>query len=102
MHKSIKRMTVFELRRGVYRFSVHHFGGVSDIASSNLNVRLILPNGENVFFKPAMNQNIQGKGDVWTVFEVDFSTLYNFKAPVVKTINNYQNVDIFEFLNFIF
>lgn len=70
------------LRPGNYRFTVHHFVGIGDIASSNAEVRVWVGNEPERLFTPIPGNWIddhyalppglagEGQGDVWKVFEL--------------------------------
>lgn len=57
------------LRPGVYRYSVHHYAGTTNIGVSGANVRLELANGQSYSFTPPA-ASYAGSSDVWTVFEL--------------------------------
>ena len=57
------------LRPGVYRYSVHHYSGDTNIGVSGANVRLEFFNGQTYSFTPPAG-NYAGSKDVWTVFEL--------------------------------
>ena len=61
--------TATSLRPGVYRYSVHHYSGTSNIGASGANVRLEFSNGQTYSFTPPA-ATYAGTSDVWTVFEV--------------------------------
>lgn len=60
------------LRPGVYRYTVHHYSGSSDIAHSPASVDLIFGSGETrTFTPPADTTGLSGGSrDTWTVFEL--------------------------------
>lgn len=70
------------LRPGIYRYSVHHFSGISTIGASNASVRLELANGAVYNYTPPA-LGYTGVNNVWTVFELTINTDGGtFVAPV--------------------
>jgi len=55
------------LRPGLYRYSVHHFSGDSDISNSNASVTLQIGTSSRTFSPPAGSP---GDNALWTVFEL--------------------------------
>jgi hypothetical protein len=60
-------------RPGVYRYSVFHYSGSGNIATSGASVSLNLANGQIREFTPPTDTTglHGGYGDVWTVFELN-------------------------------
>lgn len=58
------------LRPGIYRYSVHHYGGSNTIGTSGASVRLSLSNGTTYTYTPGSALSFSGYKDVWTVFEL--------------------------------
>ena len=61
------------LRAGIYRFTVHHFGGEGRISTSGAIVQLQIGAGGLLSFTPPLTENIplSGEGrDSWIVFEL--------------------------------
>jgi len=54
------------LRKGLYRYSVYHYAGTSDITHSNASVRLQYGSVSRTFTPPS---GASGDNDLWTVFE---------------------------------
>ena len=54
------------LRQGLYRYSVYHYAGTSDITHSNASVRLQYGSVSRTFTPPS---GASGENDLWTVFE---------------------------------
>jgi len=82
------------LRAGIYRFTVHHFGGEGRLSTSGAIVQLQVGAGELLAFTPPLTENIplSGEGrDSWIVFElhvdgqgyVDIIPIQEYHANVV-------------------
>ncbi|MHB1123895.1 MAG: hypothetical protein ACYC0T_14390 [Ramlibacter sp.] len=54
---------------GVYRYSVHHWGGSGTVGTSGASVRLEFANGTVYNYTPPAS-GWAGPNDVWTVFEL--------------------------------
>lgn len=75
------------LRPGVYRYSVHHYGGSSTIGTSGANVRLELGNGAvYTYTPPALVW--RGVDDVWTVFELTVNANGTLSVAPVNTLGS--------------
>lgn len=78
------------LRPGVYRYTVHHYAGSGNIATSNASVRLILGSGqERIFTPPTPTTDLTGAGNIWTVFELNVD---NSGGVSILPVNTYGNV----------
>jgi len=55
------------LRQGLYRYSVHHYAGSSDISNSNASVTLFMAGTSRTYTPPAGSPGVDA---VWTVFEL--------------------------------
>lgn len=55
------------LRQGLYRYSVYHYAGTSDITNSNASVSLQYGSVNRTYSPPA---GASGDNDLWTVFEL--------------------------------
>jgi len=79
-------ITVFELKDGVYRYSVHHFLGSGNLSSSKAKVNLII-DGVGIYplTPPA---GAQGMGDLWRGWDI---TVSEGKVVNVQVINDYLN-----------
>jgi len=79
------------LRAGLYRYSVFHYSGSANLATSDATVRLVFGNGnERTFTPPTDGSTLSGtNGDLWTVFElmVDSSG-----SVTVLPVNTYSQV----------
>ena len=76
------------LRPGVYRYSIHHYSGTSNIGVSGANVRLEFAGGQSYTFTPPTGAYVSS-GDVWTVFEVTVGANgITSVAPVNSIMNN--------------
>jgi hypothetical protein len=95
IHKS-EMITVNELTEGLYRYSINHFSGSSEISLSNVEIKLFLPDGQKFSFVPPPNPSSQGQGDVWIVFDLMIDNLRNF---TVIPVNRFDHIDILQFLN---
>ena len=77
------------LRPGVYRYSVHHYSGLTNIGASGASVRLEFANGQQYRFTPPALSNYLGRNDVWTVFELTVNSNGAVSmAPVDSVMNN--------------
>ncbi len=76
------------LRPGVYRYSVHHYAGTSNIGTSGANVRLEFGNGTVYNYTPPSNVSYTGSKDVWTVFELTVNSNGSVSVAPVNTISN--------------
>lgn len=70
------------LRDGVYRYSVHHFSGSSNIGASGASVRLEFANGRVYTYTPPASATYVSYNDVWTVFELTVASGSISVAPV--------------------
>jgi hypothetical protein len=77
--------TTTGLRAGVYRYSVHHFSGSSNIGTSGANVRLEFANGTVYNYTPPAS-GFTGSNNVWTVFELTVSSTGAISVAPVNTI----------------
>lgn len=77
--------TTTRLRPGVYRYSVHHYSGTTNIGSSGANVRLELPGGQTYTYTPPAGAYL-GTNDVWTVFELTVDGNGTMRVAPVNTI----------------
>lgn len=75
------------LRPGVYRYSVHHYTGSTNMGTSGTSVRLEFAGGQQYRFTPPP-ANYLGSGDVWTVFEI---TVNNNGATSIAPVNSVMN-----------
>lgn len=76
-----------QLVSGIYRYSVHHYGGSGDIGGSDANVRLEFANGAVYNYTPPSG-TYRGTGDVWTVFELTVDSAGSVSVAPVNTITN--------------
>ncbi|GAB6042637.1 hypothetical protein JCM17961_33140 [Endothiovibrio diazotrophicus] len=78
------------LRAGLYRYSVFHYSGSSDLSTANATVRLVYGDGsERSFSPPSDNSTLSGGyGDVWTVFELMVDSQ---GAVTVLPVNTYTS-----------
>lgn len=92
----IRNKTTNQVIPGVYRFSVHHYSGTSNISNSGATVRLYLQNGTIQTFLPP-SDIIGGVNTVWAVFQLTvdsnggstietLGTQYISAAPGVDTL----------------
>lgn len=78
------------LRPGVYRYTVHHYAGSGNIATSSASVRLILGSGqERIFTPPTPTTDLTGAGNIWTVFELNVD---NSGGVSILPVSTYGNV----------
>ena len=77
--------TTTGLRAGVYRYSVHHYSGSSNIGASGANVRLEFANGTVYNYSPPAS-GFTGSNNVWTVFELTVGTNGSISVAPVNTI----------------
>jgi Carboxypeptidase regulatory-like domain len=66
------------LREGLYRYSVHHYSGITDISNSSASVSLQVGGNSYTYTPPAGSP---GDDAVWTVFEIvvnssGYATIY--------------------------
>jgi hypothetical protein len=84
--------TITKFFPGVYRFSVHHFGGTGTIFSSPARVELTLNGETQVFTPPDPGATTIGVDTVWQVFEI---TVNGNGSTAVNTLNTYSDVNSF-------
>ncbi|MHB9118021.1 MAG: LCCL domain-containing protein [Burkholderiales bacterium] len=77
------------LRPGVYRYTVHHYAGSGNIATSGASVRLIYRGQERLFTPPTPTTALTGVGDIWTVFELNVD---NSGGVSILPVNTYGHV----------
>lgn len=75
------------LRPGVYRYSVHHYDGTTNIGTSGANVRLEFGNGTVYNYTPPA-ATYAGSKDVWTVFELTVNSNGSVSVAPVNTISS--------------
>ena len=75
------------LRPGVYRYSVHHYAGTTNIGTSGANVRLEFGNGTVYNYTPPA-ATYTGSKDVWTVFELTVNSNGSVSVAPVNTISS--------------
>ncbi|MFZ5775396.1 MAG: carboxypeptidase regulatory-like domain-containing protein [Thermodesulfobacteriota bacterium] len=75
------------LRPGIYRYTVHHFSGYNNIATSNASVTLnIGGSSSREFLPPADATGLAGTyGDTWTVFELMVDSTYGITVLPIDT-----------------
>src|SRR5205085_2066949 len=73
-----------QLVSGIYRYSVHHYSGSSNICLSGASVRLEFANGTVYNYTPP-SSGCTGTNDVWTVFE---ATVNSSGAVSVAPVNS--------------
>jgi len=76
------------LRAGVYRYSVHHYSGSTNIGASGASVRLEFANGTVYTYTPPTTGTYTTSKDVWTVFELTVNTDGTIAVAPVNTITN--------------
>ncbi len=78
--------SISRLRQGTYRYSVRHFSGIGNIASSGAQINMIIP-GLGVYrFTPPSNQ--MNGTDIWRVFGIVIDS--TGKVTAVNTLNDYM------------
>jgi hypothetical protein len=76
------------LRPGVYRYSVHHYGGSANIGTAGTSVRLEFGNGTVYTYTPPTTATYSSSKDVWTVFELTVNTNGTVNVAPVNTVTN--------------
>ncbi len=76
--------TTTGLRAGVYRYSVHHYSGSTNIGTSGANVRLEFANGTVYNYTPPAIV-WTGANNVWTVFELTVGSNGTISVAPVNT-----------------
>lgn len=84
-----------KLRAGLYRYSVHHYSGMSTIPDSPARVRVIFDTGVERSYTPPVSTSWRGDNDVWVVFEMNVSSTGDMTFTDVNRIENFvADVDV--------
>ncbi|MDH3998600.1 MAG: hypothetical protein OET90_07150 [Desulfuromonadales bacterium] len=73
------------LRPGLYRYSIHHWAGESNITHSNASVTVQLGLSDSRTYMPPAGAN--GDNDVWTVFELLVDGSGNVSLYLINTFS---------------
>jgi hypothetical protein len=76
-------ISVFKLKNGVYRYSVHHFSGGGTISSSKANVSMMI-DGVGIY-QMNVPTGAQGIGDLWVLWDI---AVENGKVIKVEPIHS--------------
>ncbi len=71
---------------GVYRYSVHHYSGSSNIGTSGASVRLEFQNGTVYTYTPPTTATFTGSNNAWTVFEITVNADRSISVAPVNTV----------------
>ncbi|RME21933.1 MAG: hypothetical protein D6806_13800 [Deltaproteobacteria bacterium] len=80
-------ITAYRLRDGIWRFAVHHFGGMGTICTSGARVNLVVEN-MGIYDLTPPSGGCQGENDVWLLWDV---TVSSGAVTSVKRLGNVLN-----------